>query len=212
MLPLAAAGGRRGAAAPAKPATLRPVMRSRRPPRSRIVLLVLAVAAAALLGAVDACWLETRVLLLEDAVRIPLIVPRLRLVHLSDLHVAGDSPLLHQLLRRVAAARPELIAVSGDLISDVQDPRPQARHTAAAAAFISQLRRLAPRAPIYAVQGHSEYQGEGVVALRRAGITRASHEGGRARPRGTLPPLGLNQPAGIPRLPPARTAPFPARR
>ncbi|HXO40543.1 MAG TPA: hypothetical protein VN999_03775, partial [Thermoanaerobaculia bacterium] len=74
-------------------------MRSRRSPRSRIVLAALAVAAVALLGAVDACWLETRVLLFEDSVRVPLITPRLRLVHLSDLHVAGDSPLLHQLLR-----------------------------------------------------------------------------------------------------------------
>ena len=183
-------------------------MRSRRSLLSRIVLPVLAVTAVALLGAVDACWLETRVLLFEDAVRVPLIAPRLRLVHLSDLHVAGDSPLLHQLLRRVAAARPDLIAVSGDLISDVQDPPAQARHTAVAAAFISQLRRLAPRAPIYAVQGHSEYQGEVVVALRRAGITWLSDEGRRVGPGGSLLLLGLNQQVGIDRLALAGKPPF----
>src|ERR1700688_5221367 len=183
-------------------------MRSRRSPRSRIVLPALAVAAVALVGAVDACWLETRVLLFEDSVRLPLIAPRLRLVHLSDLHVAGDSPLLHQLLRRVVAARPDLIAVSGDLISDVQDPLAQARHTAAAAAFISQLRRLAPRAPIYAVQGHSEYQGEVVVALRRAGITWLSDEGRRVGPGGSLLLLGLNQQVGTDRLALAGKPPF----
>jgi predicted MPP superfamily phosphohydrolase len=176
-----------------------------RSPRSRVVLLVVAIA---LLGALDACWFETRVLLLEDSVRLPLIAPRLRVVHLSDLHVAGDSPLLHQLLRRVAAARPDLIAVSGDLISDVQDPRPQARHTAAAAAFISQLRRLAAPAPIYAVQGHSEYQGEVVVALRRAGITWLSDEGRRVGPGGSLLLLGLNQQVGIDRLALAGQPPF----
>jgi len=183
-------------------------MRLPRSTRSRIVLLILAVGAVTVLGALDACWLETRVLLFEDAVRIPLIAPRLRLVHLSDLHVAGDSPLLHQLLRRVAAARPDLIAVSGDLISDVQDPELQARHTAAAAAFVSQLRRLAPRALIYAVQGHSEYQGEVVVALQRAGIAWLSDEGRRVGPGGGLLLLGLNQQVGIDRLALAGKPPF----
>jgi hypothetical protein len=170
--------------------------------------LLLALGAALLLAALDACWLETRVLLLEDQVHLPLVAARLRLVQLSDLHVGGDSPLLRDLLRRVAAQRPDLIAVSGDLIKDVQDPAPQARHTAAAAAFISQLRRLVPRAPIYGVQGHSEYQGEVVVALRRAGLIWLSDEGRRVGPGGSLLLLGLNQQVGIDRLALAGKSPF----
>ncbi|MBV8200476.1 MAG: hypothetical protein JOZ15_07610 [Acidobacteria bacterium] len=177
-------------------------------PRSRIGLLGFGAALLCALCAADACWLEPRVLLFEETVRIPLIAPRLRLVHLSDLHIGGDAPLLHDLLRRIAAARPDLIAVSGDFIKDVQDLRLQARHTAAAAAFISQLRRLVPQAPIYGVQGHSEYQGEVVSALRRAGLTWLSDEGRRVGPGGSLLLLGLNQQVGIDRLALAGKPPF----
>ncbi|HEV3456216.1 MAG TPA: hypothetical protein VHG32_06630 [Thermoanaerobaculia bacterium] len=176
--------------------------------RSRLALLGLGVLLPGALLAADAFWLEPRVLLVEQAVRLPLIAPRLRLVHLSDLHIAGDSPLLRDLLRRVVAARPDLIAVSGDFIKDVQDPRPQALHAAAAAAFISQLRRLLPLAPIYGVQGHSEYQGEVVVALRRAGLTWLSDEGRRVGPGGGVLLLGLNQQVGIDRLALAGKSPF----
>jgi predicted MPP superfamily phosphohydrolase len=175
-------------------------------PRHRGLLLLLG--AALLLGALDAFWLEPRVLLSEDPVRLPLLAERLRLVHLSDLHIAGDTPLLRRLLRRIAADRPDLIAVSGDMIKDVQEPRVQARHAAAAAAFFSQLRRLAPSAPIYAVQGHSEYQGEVVVALGRAGVTWLSNEGRRVGPGGGLLLLGLNQQVGIDRLAPSGQSPF----
>jgi predicted MPP superfamily phosphohydrolase len=171
-------------------------------------ILLLGLGAALLLGALDAFWLEPRVLLFEDAVHLPLIAPRLRLVHLSDLHIAGDTPLLRRLLRRIAAARPDLVVVSGDMIKDIQDPRPQARHAAAAAAFLSQVRRLAPRAPIYAVQGHSEYQGEVVVTLGRAGLTWLSDEGRRVGPGGGLLLLGLNQQVGIDRLALSGRSPF----
>jgi predicted MPP superfamily phosphohydrolase len=177
-------------------------------PRSRVVPVCLGAALLCALFAVDAFWLEPRVLLFEDTVRVPLIARRLRLVHLSDLHIAGDSPLLHDLLRRIAAERPDVVAVSGDFIKDVQDLRPQARHIAAAAAFISQLRRLVPLAPIYGVQGHSEYQGEVVVALRRAGLSWLSDEGRRVGPGGSLLLLGLNQQVGIDRLALAGKSPF----
>jgi predicted MPP superfamily phosphohydrolase len=177
-------------------------------PSGRARALLLGLGVALLLGALDAFWLEPRVLLFEDPVHVPLVAQRLRLVHLSDLHISGDTPLLHRLLRRIAAARPDLIAVSGDMIKDVQDPRPQARHAAAAAAFFSQLRRAAPRAPIYAVQGHSEYQGQVVVALGRAGLTWLSNEGRRVGPGGGLLLLGLNQQVGIDRLALSGQSPF----
>jgi predicted MPP superfamily phosphohydrolase len=164
------------------------------------------LAALALVLLADSLWLETRVLLFRDAVRIPLLAAPLRLVHLSDLHITADTPLLRKLLGQVAAAAPGAIVVSGDLIKDVQEPRPLARRTAAAAAFISQLRRLAP---VLAVQGHSEYQGEVVVALGRAGLTWLSNEGRRIGPRGELLLLGVNQQVGNDRL--ARSWPSPFR-
>jgi predicted MPP superfamily phosphohydrolase len=174
--------------------------------RSRILVLGLGV--ALLLAVLDAFWLEPRVLLFEDPVHVPLVAQRLRLVHLSDLHISGDTPLLHRLLRRIAADRPDLVAVSGDMIKDVQDPRREARHAAAAAAFFSQLRRAAPQAPIYAVQGHSEYQGVVVVALGRSGLTWLSNEGCRVGPGGGLLLLGLNQQVGIDRLALSGQSPF----
>ncbi|HVT57791.1 MAG TPA: hypothetical protein VHR45_05285 [Thermoanaerobaculia bacterium] len=167
--------------------------------------LVLALAAACLAAlVVDACWLETRVLLLEDLVSVPLTRPRLRLAHLSDLHISNDGPLLHDLLRRVAAGAPDLIAISGDLIHEVPEIGPFTRHTAAAAAFVAALRRVAP---VVAVQGHSDYQGEEIVALERAGLTWLSNEGRLIGPGGQLLLLGVNQQVGLDRL--ARTWPSP---
>ncbi len=179
--------------------------------RSRTAAVCLGAALLAGALAADAFWLEPRVLLIEQAVRLPLVAPRLRLVHLSDLHIGGDSPLLHDLLRRIAAARPDLVAISGDFIKDAGDPRPPSRNAAAAAAaaaFISQLRRLVPAAPIYGVQGHSEYQGEVVAALRRGGLTWLSDEGRRVGPGGCLLLLGLNQQVGIDRLALSGKSPF----
>ncbi len=170
-------------------------------------LLALGAAAVALV-CIDACWLETRVLLFPERVHLHLVPPPLRLVHLSDLHISGDLPLYHRLLRRIAAARPDFVAVTGDFIHDVPDPEEQARHTAAAAAFVSQLRHLLPGTPVYGVQGHSEYQGEVVVALGRAGLTWLSDEGRRIGPGGSLLLLGLNQQVGVDRLALSGRSPF----
>jgi predicted MPP superfamily phosphohydrolase len=146
------------------------------------------------LGLADACWLEPRVLLLADRVFIPLDSPPLRLAHLSDLHVAGETPLLDRLLAQVAAARPDLVVVSGDLVRDVPAREPMARHTAAAAAFAAALRRVAP---VFAVQGHSDHPGELVAALARAGVRWLSNEGVRIDPRGEVLLLGVTQQVGV---------------
>ncbi len=163
-----------------------------------------------MLAGVDAFWFETRVLLLQDSIHMPLLAgaARLRLAHLSDLHVTGDAPLLHDLLQRVAAAHPDVVVVTGDFIRDVPEPRELTRHVDAAAAFVSQLRRLVPQAPVLAVQGHSEYAGEVIVALRRAGVTWLSDEGRRIGPDGDLLVLGVNQQVGIDRLAAAGRSPF----
>ncbi|HEY4597364.1 MAG TPA: metallophosphoesterase, partial [Thermoanaerobaculia bacterium] len=132
-------------------------------------LLLLAV----LLGAADAFWIEPRLLLFREDVRIALPAPRLRIAHLSDLHVRGDQPHLHRLLREVAAARPDVIVISGDLIHDVPDAQVYARTSAATAALVASLRRLAP---VYAVQGHSDHQGNLIGLLQSAGLEWLSNE------------------------------------
>jgi predicted MPP superfamily phosphohydrolase len=156
----------------------------------------------------DALWVEPRALLLEDVVRIPLTAAPLRLVHLSDLHISSAMPLLDRLLARVAAAAPDLIVVSGDFINGEPEEDVD-RHTEAAAAFVSQLRRLAP---VYAVQGHSDFQGEEVEALRRAGLTWLSNEGRLVGRGGGLLLLGVNQQVGADRLGRGWPSPFRAVR
>ena len=173
----------RGRAAPALPAggARRPRRRLESPfeaaPR-RLLLLAL------LLGAADAFWIEPRLLLFREDVRIDLPAPKIRIAHLSDLHIRGDQPHLHRLLREVAAARPDVVVISGDLIHDVPDAETYAKTSSAVAALIAGLRRVAP---VYAVQGHSEHQGNLVGLLQRAGLEWLSNEGRRIGPDGELP-------------------------
>lgn len=148
-------------------------------------------------GLADACWLETRVLLLRDSVRVALPASPLRIVHLSDLHIHDDRPLLRKLLARIGEAGPDVILISGDVIRDVPDEERLARHIRATSAFVSALRRTAP---VVAVQGHSEHQGSVVAALDRAGILWLSNEGRRIGRDGSLLLLGLNQQVGFDRL------------
>lgn len=145
------------------------------------------------LGLADAFWLEPQVLLLRSDVRIDLPAPRLRAVHLSDLHVTRDRPLLRRLLNEIRAARPDVVLISGDVIRDVPQPEPLARHLDATAAFMAGLRRIAP---VIAVQGHSEHQGAVVARLDAAGVQWLSNEGRRIGPGGGLLLLGVNQQAG----------------
>jgi predicted MPP superfamily phosphohydrolase len=147
----------------------------------------------ALLGLADAFWIEPRLLLFRDTERIALSAPRMRIAQLSDLHIRGDMPLLHRLLNDVAAARPDLILLSGDLIHDVPEPADAERIAATTAAYVAALRRIAP---IYAIQGHSEHQGELEDRLDRAGLTWLSNEGRRIGPDGGILLLGLNTQVG----------------
>jgi predicted MPP superfamily phosphohydrolase len=149
---------------------------------------------ALLLGAVDAFWIEPQRLLFRDEVRIDLPAPKARIAHLSDLHIRGDMPLLHRLLREVAAARPDLVVISGDLIHDVPEGDEYARNAAAVAALVAGLRRVAP---VYAVQGHSEHQGQLVGLLQRAGLDWLSNEGRLVGPGGSYLLLGLNTQVGL---------------
>ena len=150
-----------------------------------------------LLGAlaiIDGFWLEPRQLLFEDRVRIAIDAPPLRAVHLSDLHISEDLPLLHRVLRNTAEADPDLILITGDFIRDLpRDEGDMKPHIAATAAFVSELRRIAP---VIGVQGHSEHQGPVIEALDRAGVQFLSNEGRRIGKDGRILLLGLNQQAG----------------
>ena len=157
--------------------------------------------------AVDALWVEPRLLLDKDVLRLSLAKRPLRLVHLSDLHISAELPLLRRLLTAVAGAAPEAILISGDFIRDEQDSTVMV-HTSAAAAFVAQLRRIAP---VYAVQGHSDYLGEEVVALQHAGLTWLSNEGTELPGTGVLL-LGVNQQVGYDRLAVDWISPFRAVR
>jgi predicted MPP superfamily phosphohydrolase len=148
---------------------------------------------ALLLGAADAFWIEPRLLLVREDVRIALPAPRMRIAHLSDLHIRGDQPHLHRLLRAVAAAKPDVIVISGDLIHDMPDANGYARVSTATAALVAALRRLAP---VYAVQGHSEHQGNLVGLLQSAGLEWLSNEGRRIGPDGSYLLVGLNTQVG----------------
>lgn len=162
--------------------------------KRRLTPTVALTALVLLLGLADACWIEPRTLLFQDFVRIDVAAPRVRLAHLSDLHIRGDMPLLHRLLDEIAAARPDLIVLSGDLIHDVPDPERYEHSASAVAAFVAGLRRIAP---VYGVQGHSEFRGELVPLLRQAGLEWLSNEGRRIGPNGEILLLGLNQQVGF---------------
>jgi predicted MPP superfamily phosphohydrolase len=147
-----------------------------------------------LLGLADACWVEPRLLLFRDDVRIDLAAPKVRVAHLSDLHIRGDMPLLHRLVREIAAAKPDLVVITGDLIHDVPEREDFLRNAAVVAALVRDLRRIAP---VYAVQGHSEHQGELIPILQQAGIEWLSNEGRRIGPEGGILLLGLNTQVGF---------------
>jgi len=155
---------------------------------------LLAGAGLLALGLMDACWLERRVLLVRQDIHLAIPgAPPLRFVQLSDLHIDGDHPLLHKLLGRIREAKPDIILITGDFLHDVQDREEAARHTAAAAAFVSALRRIAP---VIGIQGHSEYDGSAVTALDHAGVAFLSNEGRRIGEDGRLLLLGLNTQVG----------------
>jgi len=164
---------------------------------------------AALAALVDAAWFEPRKLLLRDFVRLDLAAPTVRVAHLTDLHIREDTPLLRRLVDEVAAARPDLIVVSGDFLKDLPQAEPRAHRTAATAAVMAALRRVAP---VLGVQGHSEHQGDVVETLRRSGVDWLSNEGRLIGPSQSILLLGLNQQVGedlLGRRPPSPFRPMP---
>ena len=178
----------------------------RRATRHRLhVRLTVLVVALGVLAGLQAFWLEPRQLLVRDEVRLGLPLAEWgtpsepgagrppRWIHLSDLHIREETPVLRRLLDAVRAERPDLVLISGDLITDSHRPAVTERRLATTAAYLTELRRVAP---VLAVQGHSEYQGEVVATLGRAGVRWLSNEGILADPSGPVI-LGLNEQVGL---------------
>lgn len=158
-----------------------------------------------LMGLTYAWRFEPRVLLFRDEVSIELPAFRTRVAHLSDLHIRGEMTLHGRLLEQIASSAPDLVVISGDLVKDVPGPEGFESNARVVAAFISELRRIAP---VYAVQGHSEHQGELVSLLDQAGLEWLSNEGRWIGPGGGILLLGLNQQVGYDHLGPRYPSPF----
>lgn len=168
----------------------------------------LAAAAALLAGAGGlawAAWVEPYHRLEVDRLRLPVLAgdgEGFRIAHLSDLHVrAGDAAgqrALERLAAQVAGARPQLVAISGDLWDDAADPAGVAANIEAAADFAA---RLAGLAPVIAIQGHSDHLGHGVARLAEAGVRWLGNESLRIEAAaGPFLLVGLSQQAGFDEL------------
>lgn len=175
----------------------------RRPPgriptgTALVVLIVLGLA-------LQAFWLEPRQLLLRDQVDLQLLAgaedggaASSPLLHLSDLHIRGETPVLRRLLEAARLEEPGWIVISGDLVGSRGSPGDRSRYLAAARSFFGELARVAP---VLAVQGHSDYRGDELAALAGAGVRWLSNEGLRLGPDGPLL-LGLNEQVGEHALP-----------
>lgn len=158
-----------------------------------------------LLAAVDGFWIEPRLLLWRDEVVLDLPMSPLRAVHLSDLHVARESGVERRLLAKVASERPDVILLSGDLVADTHRTLTLAERSRAAATVLTQLRAVAP---LYAVQGHSEYVGPVVATLASSGLVWLSNEGVKLGGERPLLLLGLNQQVGRDRFEHGEEPPF----
>ncbi len=116
--------------------------RARRAGRPRRLLNWLSRGALSAMTAAlfDALLIEPfRLTITRHTFRLPAIPPgtRLRLVHLSDLHIYHRLRRHRQWIAAVAAERPDLIVITGDLLQDDGDP-------AAARALFTALSDLAP--------------------------------------------------------------------
>lgn len=107
---------------------------------------------------VEPGWLEV------SRVHVP-FPARLRILHLSDLHASAVIPpvQIERAIELSLAERPDLIAVTGDFITNVHDFDPRA--------YAALLARLARAAPAYAVLGNHD---GGRWAARASGFTDTS--------------------------------------
>lgn len=133
----------------------------------------LAAAAAALTAAAGSWAVIENTLLLRTAAYTVDMPGLPRLVQISDLHRRHFGRAQHDLIRTVAAAKPEIIVITGDLIS---------RSMTDFSGTSDLLRRLRALAPVYMVYGNHELdllpetEAEYRAMLRRAGVRLLDNE------------------------------------
>jgi predicted MPP superfamily phosphohydrolase len=115
--------------------------------------------------------------------KVPRAFDGYRILHVSDLHGKRFGRAQRRLLRLAAACRPDIIAVTGDVIDG------RRKKTAAALSFVSQATGIAP---VYYVAGNHEWRygrydalreqlrAAGAAVLDNAGVT-LKKENGRIR-------------------------------
>lgn len=128
--------------------------RCMRSPRRRWLLrLAIAADLAVVLCAVDAWFVEPRMLTVTRvSATSPKVAPEtgaLKIVHISDIHFERHTPLTKKLLATICAERPDLIVITGDNPQMRKYDSPQFRE------FLSELCGIAPA---YAVPGFYEDQ------------------------------------------------------
>jgi uncharacterized protein len=136
----------------------------------RVVLAVAAVGIVCLAYAyfIEPYWLETTHVRVQSS-KLPAGAGPIRIVHISDLHCDATVKLEDELVDAIAAAKPDLIAFTGDAIN-----YHEARET-----FRKCMTRLAGIAPTFAVKGNWDvwlvpeeglFEGMGVIELDGGGV------------------------------------------
>jgi predicted MPP superfamily phosphohydrolase len=114
-------------------------------------VLTSAAAVSAWAFLVEPDWIEVT----RHRVKAPLRAP-LTIAHLSDLHVASFGRREESLLRSLAAARPDLIVITGDSVSGTGAPEELRRDDAPYAPVRDLLMRLRAPLGVFAVRGNWE--------------------------------------------------------
>lgn len=117
--------------------------------RAGLILALLVIAALLI------CWFDSNFRLVTEEFtissdRFPKALSGLRIVHLTDVHNTGYGENNESFLEAVADARPDIIAITGDLI-DGDDRKTEEKFVR------SLIPRLCEIAPVYYVSGNHEW-------------------------------------------------------
>ena len=136
-------------------------MKSKKRKRAFLIILLILVISAAIL-VFDS---NTRIVTTE----YELIYPNLpeqydgfRIVQLSDLHSSEFGKDNTRLIEKVRAAKPDIIAVTGDIIDRYQIKKPVEKQLEVAEALVT---ALVPIAPVYYVTGNHEWDSGAIRPL-----------------------------------------------
>ena len=136
--------------------------------RSVLVLAGVGIVCLAYAYFIEPYWLETTHVTLQNS-KLPAGAGPVRIVHISDLHCDATMKLEERLVDAIAAAKPDLIAFTGDAINDHE----------AREMFRNCMTRLAAIAPTFAVKGNWDvwlvpetglFDGMGVIELDGGGV------------------------------------------